>query len=53
MASSAIKQAVSEAAQKYTKPDGKIFQYGTAGVSFTSYSLYPSLGLFKNPSSFA
>lgn len=36
MASPAIKQAISEAAEKYTKPDGKVFQYGTAGVSFTS-----------------
>ncbi|RJE26297.1 Phosphoacetylglucosamine mutase [Aspergillus sclerotialis] len=31
MASPVIKQAISEAAQKYTKPDGKVFQYGTAG----------------------
>lgn len=32
MASPALKQAISEAALKYVKPEGKVFQYGTAGV---------------------
>lgn len=35
MASPALKNAISEAASKYEKPHGKVFQYGTAGVSLT------------------
>ncbi|KAL1986224.1 hypothetical protein VTN96DRAFT_6739 [Rasamsonia emersonii] len=31
MASPAIRKAISEAALKYVKPDGKVFEYGTAG----------------------
>ncbi|KAJ6141389.1 Phosphoacetylglucosamine mutase [Penicillium chermesinum] len=31
MASPAVKKAISEAALQYTKPEGKVFQYGTAG----------------------
>jgi len=33
MASSAVKKAISEAALQYQKPEGKVFEYGTAGVS--------------------
>jgi hypothetical protein len=32
MASLENKQAISEAASQYAKPEGKVFQYGTAGV---------------------
>lgn len=32
MASPAVKQAITEAALKYQKPEGTVFQYGTAGV---------------------
>jgi hypothetical protein len=28
-----MRKAISEAALKYMKPEGKIFEYGTAGVS--------------------
>ncbi|OGM42897.1 phosphoacetylglucosamine mutase [Aspergillus bombycis] len=31
MASPAIKKAITEAAAQYVKPEGKVFQYGTAG----------------------
>ncbi|KAL4950958.1 hypothetical protein BDW69DRAFT_171058 [Aspergillus filifer] len=31
MASPEVKQAISEAASQYVKPEGKVFQYGTAG----------------------
>ncbi|KAJ5257168.1 Phosphoacetylglucosamine mutase [Penicillium angulare] len=31
MASPAVKKAISEAALQYTKPQGKVFEYGTAG----------------------
>ncbi|KAJ5672288.1 hypothetical protein N7507_001415 [Penicillium longicatenatum] len=31
MASPAVKKAISEAALQYTKPEGKVFEYGTAG----------------------
>ncbi|KAL2003365.1 hypothetical protein VTN02DRAFT_4101 [Thermoascus thermophilus] len=31
MASPAVRKAISEAALKYVKPEGKVFQYGTAG----------------------
>lgn len=34
MASPAIKKAITEAAAQYVKPEGKVFQYGTAGVSY-------------------
>lgn len=34
MASPALKKAISEAALTYVKPEGKVFQYGTAGVRF-------------------
>jgi hypothetical protein len=33
MASPAVRKAISEAALKYQKPEGKAFEYGTAGVS--------------------
>lgn len=33
MASDAIKEAINQAAQNYVKPEGKVFEYGTAGVS--------------------
>lgn len=33
MASPAVRKAISEAALKYQKPEGKVFEYGTAGVS--------------------
>lgn len=33
MASQAVKKAITEAALQYTKPPGKVFEYGTAGVS--------------------
>jgi hypothetical protein len=36
MASPEIKQAISKAAAQYAKPEGKVFQYGTAGVSDVS-----------------
>lgn len=32
MASPEVKQAITKAASQYTKPEGKVFQYGTAGV---------------------
>ncbi|KAJ5443994.1 Phosphoacetylglucosamine mutase [Penicillium daleae] len=32
MASPAVKKAITEAAAHYVKPEGKVFQYGTAGV---------------------
>lgn len=32
MASQAVKNAITEAASQYSKPEGKVFQYGTAGV---------------------
>jgi phosphoacetylglucosamine mutase len=35
MASPAVKKAITEAALQYTKPEGKVFEYGTAGVSCT------------------
>ncbi|PLB36581.1 phosphoacetylglucosamine mutase PCM1 [Aspergillus candidus] len=31
MASQAVKNAITEAASQYVKPEGKVFQYGTAG----------------------
>ncbi|KAK2750946.1 Phosphoacetylglucosamine Mutase [Myotisia sp. PD_48] len=31
MASATVKQAIADAASAYTKPEGKIFEYGTAG----------------------
>ncbi|KAL5001466.1 hypothetical protein BDV10DRAFT_6839 [Aspergillus recurvatus] len=31
MASSEVKKAIAEAASQYAKPEGKVFQYGTAG----------------------
>ncbi|OQE14578.1 hypothetical protein PENFLA_c037G10669 [Penicillium flavigenum] len=31
MASPAVKKAITEAALQYTKPEGKVFEYGTAG----------------------
>ncbi|KAJ5328602.1 Phosphoacetylglucosamine mutase [Penicillium brevicompactum] len=31
MASQAVKKAITEAALQYTKPEGKVFEYGTAG----------------------
>lgn len=37
MASPAIQKAISEAAVQYVKPEGKVFQYGTAGVSRSSF----------------
>ncbi|KAJ5677888.1 Phosphoacetylglucosamine mutase [Penicillium maclennaniae] len=36
MASPAVKKAISEAALQYEKPVGKVFEYGTAGVSRAS-----------------
>ena len=33
MAAPEAKQAIAEAAAAYVKPEGKIFEYGTAGVS--------------------
>lgn len=44
MASPAVRKAISDAALQYAKPEGKIFQYGTAGVRwiFPSY-LYACL----------
>lgn len=33
MASPAVKKAITEAALNYQKPEGTVFQYGTAGVS--------------------
>lgn len=33
MASPTVKKAITEAALNYTKPEGAVFQYGTAGVS--------------------
>jgi phosphoacetylglucosamine mutase len=35
MASPAVKKAITEAALQYTKPEGKVFEYGTAGVGYT------------------
>ena len=32
MASPEVKKAIAEAASQYVKPEGKVFQYGTAGV---------------------
>lgn len=43
MASPAIKKAISEAASQYLKPEGKVFQYGTAGVCQPSHSIPTSL----------
>ena len=34
MASSTVKQAIVAAAAAYVKPEGKVFEYGTAGVSY-------------------
>lgn len=34
MASPAIHQAITEAAAKYRFPEGRVFEYGTAGVSY-------------------
>jgi phosphoacetylglucosamine mutase len=31
MASPEVKKAIAEAASQYAKPEGKVFQYGTAG----------------------
>lgn len=33
MASNTVKEAIKQAALAYVKPDGKVFEYGTAGVS--------------------
>jgi phosphoacetylglucosamine mutase len=33
MASPAVKKAITEAALQYIKPEGRLFEYGTAGVS--------------------
>ena len=38
MASPAIKKAITEAALTYTKPEGTVFEYGTAGVCALSLS---------------
>lgn len=40
MASQAVKKAISEAALQYTKPEGKVFEYGTAGVCRRHFSRY-------------
>ena len=39
MASPAVKKAITEAALQYSKPEGKVFQYGTAGVSRAARSM--------------
>lgn len=39
MASPAIKKAITEAAKQYQLPEGKVFQYGTAGVSRELWTL--------------
>lgn len=39
MASPAIKKAITEAALIYSKPEGTVFEYGTAGVCTPSLSL--------------
>lgn len=41
MASPAIHQAITEAASKYRFPEGRVFEYGTAGVSYACSSFYP------------
>jgi phosphoacetylglucosamine mutase len=33
MASEDVKKAINLAAANYVKPEGKVFEYGTAGVS--------------------
>lgn len=43
MASPMVKQAIVDAAAAYTKPEGKVFEYGTAGVSFACFSLAASI----------
>lgn len=39
MVSPAVKKAISEAALHYAKPEGKVFQYGTAGVCCAARSI--------------
>lgn len=39
MASPAIHQAITEAAAKYRFPEGRVFEYGTAGVSYPMSAL--------------
>jgi len=41
MASPAVKKAISEAALQYQKPAGKVFEYGTAGVSRAAVRISP------------
>lgn len=41
MASQAVKKAITEAALQYTKPEGKVFEYGTAGVGCSSEQMRP------------
>lgn len=44
MASPAIKKAITEAALTYSKPEGTVFEYGTAGVctpSLSSFAFFP------------
>ncbi|KAK2765596.1 Phosphoacetylglucosamine Mutase [Arachnomyces sp. PD_36] len=36
MASAALKEAINDAAKAYVKPDGKVFEYGTAGFRMKS-----------------
>jgi phosphoacetylglucosamine mutase len=40
MASPAIHQAITEAAAKYRFPEGRVFEYGTAGVSYAPCLLF-------------
>lgn len=48
MASPEVKKAITEAALSYQKPEGTVFQYGTAGVSGKSlpYNMTSKLTLF-------
>lgn len=41
MASPAVKKAITEAALQYTKPEGKVFEYGTAGVGRIAKQTFP------------
>lgn len=45
MASPAIHKAITEAAAKYRFPEGRVFEYGTAGVSYTPCLLLSLLPL--------
>jgi hypothetical protein len=50
MSSDSISSKIAEAAAKFPKPEGKVFQYGTAGVRPLPH--HRELAKHTNPSSF-